>query len=512
MRSHDELAFHASAFAGPERGRPRFCGQGEPSNARRLTVRLAALLFIVCADAARAQTPLECDGPIARYDVLYRGGNVFDVQARFARPTHRVDLFHFPVLGRPQGQSESVSDLVALDGQARPIDVQYIGEGSWSIAGEGAVELRYSLHADHSEVDWGAGGPGKDEVADFFDGTFVFAGHAFFLQDWEMPRCPVEVRFDLPDGWQVTAPWRLDGDVFRADESWSLGQNMFAIGLASPRRGSVGGLNLTWIIDQRLASIMPQVEAMLSDLPAAYTEFWGAAPGDQFNIYFMSDHMSDGGAFYDSFAMRIATPLSAADEISWSHTLGHELMHLWNTLGTGNVSELEWVNEGFTDYLTLKIRSRTGQLETAVLEQRIANLIRRYRLSGAMSPGVSLVAAGVDKMRNWHLIYGGGALAALLIDAELSQSNPQRFSQVLQTLRRQQGEGYTYESFMRSFDDLTSGLASDTIAWLDNRPSDAELIARLRRYGIDVSVFNLDEVYVRFAACDAPTCTPGFLK
>lgn len=475
-------------------------------------IPVLALFYLFCAEVAWAQPSPECNGPIARYDVRYSGNNVFDVRARFTSPSHRVDLFYFPVPERPEGQSASVSDLVAFDEHARRIDIEYVGEGGWSIGGSGAVELRYALHADHSEVDWGAGGPGKDEVADYFDGTFVFAGHAFFLQDWEMPRCPVEVRFELPERWQVTAPWRVIDGVSHVDDSWSLGQNMFAVGLASPRRSSVGGLDLTWIIDQRLATITPQVEAILSELPAAYTEFWGAAPGDRFNIYFMTDYMSDGGAFRESFAMRIAIPLSAADEVSWSHTLAHELMHLWNTLGADEVSDLEWVKEGLTDYLTLKIRSRTGQLETAEIEQRIANLIRRYRLSGALSPGISLAAAGADKLKNWHLIYGGGALAALIIDAELSQRSPDEFSQVLQRLRQQRGDGYTYERFMTSFDELTSGLASETVAWLDSRPSDAELIARFRRYGIDVSMFNLDEVYVRFPACDAPSCAPVFLR
>lgn len=485
--------------------------------AGRVALALAAAFLVWAGQAggamARAAEP--CDGPVARYDVRYSGGDAFEVRARFARASQRVDLFHFPVAGRPEGQAASVSGLQAFTADGAPAGVRYVGEGTWLFDGEGAVELRYALRADHAEVDWGDGGPGKDEVADVFDGTWLFAGHAFFLQDWDMPRCPVEVSFDIPEGWQVTAPWPATGDGFLIADAWSLGQNMFAVGEAAPRRSTAGGLELTWIHDQRLAAVVPDLEALLSGLPPVYTGFWGDSPGDAFNVFLMADTMSDGGAFHDSFAMRLAVPLGEADKVSWSHTLGHELMHIWNPLGKGpegNVPELEWVNEGFTDYLTIKLRSRAGQLETGLLQQRVANLIRRYRLSAAASPGLGLAGAGANKGANWQLVYGGGALAALLIDGELSLTDPMAFTEAMRGLRRSRGEGYTYATFLETFDSLSGRRASEVVAWLDGRPSDAELIARLRRIGIDVSIFGPDEVYVRFADCGGPGCVPAFLR
>lgn len=489
----------------------------EAGHGRRLAASLAgcALAWMLGGGPVAAATEADCAGPVARYDVRYRGDDAFEVRARMTRPSHQVDLFFFPVAGRPEGQAASVSDLTATGPAGAPVTVDYVGEGTWRFEGEGAVELRYVLHADHGEVDWGDGGPGKDEVADVFDGTYLFAGHAFFLQDWDMPRCPVEVRFDLPPGWRVTAPWRATREGFLIDDAWSLGQNMFAVGEAEPRHSLSGGLDLTWIYDPRLTGVLPQLDAILSGLPAVYSAFWGGAPGDRFNVFLMTDTMSDGGAFHDSFAMRLAYPLSAADQVSWSHTLGHELMHIWNQLGKGpggNVPELEWVNEGFTDYLTIKLRSRAGQLDRATAEQRVANLIRRYRLSATTSPGTTLAQAGSDKPHNWQLIYGGGGLAALIIDAELSQTDPEAFETALRELRARRGEGYSYETFLQTFDSVSGGRASEVVAWLDSRPSDAELVARLRGLGIDVSVFGPDEVYVRFSDCGGDDCRPVFLR
>lgn len=499
-------------------GKPRRSGTGiSRSGWGPVAAALASVGMFWTGQAgdALARTVEPCDGPVARYDVRYRGEDTFEVHARFARPSQRVDLFHFPVAGRPEGQAASVSGLQAFAADGAPAAFRYVGEGTWLFDGEGAVELRYALRADHSEVDWGDGGPGKDEVADVFDGTYLFAGHAFFVQDWDMPRCPVEVSFDIPEGWRVTAPWPATADGFLIDDAWALGQNMFAVGEAVPRRSTAGGLELTWIHDSRLAAVVPELESLLSGLPPVYTAFWGASPGDAYNVFLMADTMSDGGAFHDSFAMRLAVPLSEADEVSWSHTLGHELMHIWNPLGKGPegyVPELEWVNEGFTDYLTIKLRSRAGQLEPGLMEQRVANLIRRYRLSAAASPGLGLAGAGADKGANWQLVYGGGALAALLIDGELSQADPMAFTEALRGLSRMRGEGYTYATFLDTFDSLSGGRASEVVAWLDGRPSDAELIARLRRIGIDVSIFGPDEVYVRFTDCGEPGCVPAFLR
>jgi len=476
----------------------------------------AGLLACTVSAAAWAEEPqAACSGTAADYTVRYLGGDRFGVELNSAEPSSGWDLAFFPVPDRPEGQAASVRELRAFDRQGRPVDIGYVGEGRWETPqGRGATRLTYTLLADHDLADWNDGGPGKDEVAAHFDNTYVFAGHAFFLLDWDMPRCPVEVVFDLPANWQVTAPWlRVDGG-YRIGDSWGLGQNLFAVGADAPVRSRAGGLSLTWMMDSRLADLRPEVEAILSRLPQVYTDFWGGAPGDAFSIFFMSDYMSDGGAFWNSFALRIALPLSEADEISWHHTLGHEVMHLWNRLGRehgDNVPELEWVVEGFTDYLTLKLMSQAGLIEPDMVEQRLANMIRRYRLAGLLTPDVTLRDAGADKAGHWQLIYGGGALVALLLDAELSQDDPEAFAAVLRTLRDDADALGSYDAFMARLDALTDGRGGELVSWVDARPSNAQLLQRLSRAGLDVSVFGWDEAYVRFPACGDSRCAPNYL-
>lgn len=469
--------------------------------------------MIVSAAGWAQETGAECSAPVASYQVSYSGERQFAVEVVHSEPRGRWDLAHFPLADRPEAQAASVRDLQAFDASGEPVAINYVGEGGWETDGS-ATRLTYTLLADHEDVDWNINGPGKEEVGDRFDDSYMFAGHAFFLLDWEMPRCSVTVEFDLPVGWQVTAPWPREGERFVLEDSWDLGQNVFAMGADEAVVSEAGGLTLTWLMDSRLAGMRPAVTEYLAVLPDVYTDFWGEAQGEAYNIFFLSDYVSDGGAFYDSFSLRIATPLSEADTISWSHTLGHEVMHLWNHLGRAegaNVPELEWVNEGFTDYLTVKLMSQAGFLSPEMAEQRIANILRRYNISGALQPGVTLEASGRDKGSNWHIIYGGGGLAALLLDAEMSREDPEAFGRALRTLRAEQGAGYTYESFLARFDALSGGRASEVVAFVDSRPGNSAIIARLRDAGLDVSMFSNDEVYVRFADCETGRCAPDFL-
>ncbi|WP_265570774.1 hypothetical protein [Sphingomicrobium nitratireducens] len=480
----------------------------------------AKMAIVASAIVAGASSPAlaveECREPVARYDVRYAGDDRFEVAARFSSPSSRWDLAHFPTPDRPEAQSASIRSLRAFDKAGTPIPLAYVGEGTFETNDKaGASAIRYEVIADHDLADWNIGAPGKDEVAAHFDTSYLFAGHAFFLLDWDMKRCAVEIHFDLPPDWHVTTPWREVDGHYLVEDSWALGQNMFAMGRDRAEQVDVGGLRLNWLMDSALAPVTGEVRDLLSILPERYTALWGASPGSKFSVFLMSDTMSDGGAFWNSFALRFAVPLSEADRISWRHTLGHEVMHLWNGLGKAkgeNVPELEWVNEGFTDYLTLREMSRAGLIDPDMTEQRLANIVRRYMLAGRLTPGVTLKSSGADKGANWHAVYGGGAMVALLLDAELSREDDEAFARMLRALSSQQGEGYDYDRFVDVLDRESGGKARNIITWIDRRPSGGEIVQRFAALGLDVSIFGVDEAYVRFAQCPSGRCPPPFLR
>lgn len=467
----------------------------------RLSLLAGALLLNNLAHAADP-------APLARYRVQYLGSDRFQVEAEFAQPTSRLDLNASSPPGRPEGQAASVRELQAFDGEGKPVAIAFVGDGTWEIKQAPARRIRYELVADHDAVAWRAG---KEEVASKFDSTFFFVGDAFFLVDYRWPVAPIEVEFALPRDWRVTSPWEGHGNRLVAMGADALGSNAFAMGTDASHTARVGGLELTWLSDSRVGNAAAQMTSLFEQVPAAYTTFWGGAPGDRLGIFLLSDSMTDGGAFKNSFAMRLDTPLREGERPIWMHTLAHELMHIWMNqanegIGRASGGSHYWFTEGFTDYLTIKLMRQAGLLDRATTAQRIANLIRRYQLGRRLSPGIGMFDAGDKKHDNWELVYGGGAVVALLLDAEMSRESPHAFRDMLRRLQHMQGKPMDGAALLVAMDAGTQGRASDVFKALDAGMPLAAMRERLAKAGVEVEGYATDEVYVDFAACTGLVC------
>jgi predicted metalloprotease with PDZ domain len=454
--------------------------------------RLACLLLLAIVPVVAAATE-----PVAVYTVRHAGGDVFDVEARFAVPTRRLDLNSHEASGRPDSQAASVRELQAFDATGAPTPILFQGKGTWTLAQAPAARIRYRLAADHDGARWIAG---KDEVATKFDRSYFFAGDAFFLLDYDWPKRPVTVKFDLPAGWQVTSPWRGAGGELTAPDADHLGTNVFAMGMDAARRARVGDTELTWLADARVAAIDARLVPMFDALPAVYGRFWGDAPDRPLTVFFLSDPETDGGAFLDSFALRLATPLRPSEAIVWEHTLAHELMHVWMNNGGDGIRLADstgyWFTEGFTDYLTVKLMREAGLLDEALGNQRLANQLRRYQLGKRLSTGVTLMSAGKEKHKHWELIYGGGATLALLLDAELSRESPTAFRDAVRAVQHQGDGRLDGAAILAVLDARTNGRASKLMAELDKGLTLPDFRARLEPAGYRVEGFASDEVYV----------------
>jgi predicted metalloprotease with PDZ domain len=456
-------------------------------NRRTLAWALALALQTAAANAATTE-----------YRVRYAGNDQFEVEASFAQATTRLDLNTHESKARPKAQAESIRDLQAFDAAGKPVPIEFVGNGGWEMRKGAAARIRYRVIADHDAADWIAG---KDEVATKFDHSYFFASDAFFLNDYDAPRQPIEVRFDLPKDWRVTAPWPRRGDAFVAPNPDDFGTNAFAMGTDAPTTARAGALQLTWLSDSRVKAIEPRLLPMFDKLPAAYSEFWGGSPGEALTVFFLSDPDTDGGAFHNSFALRLATPLRPAERLVWEHTLGHELMHVWMNNSNEGVrlasgGQTYWFTEGFTDYLTVKLMHEVGLMDDALYGQRLANQIRRYAFGRRLSPGVTLVGAGKEKHKNWELVYGGGAAMAMLLDAELSQVSPTAFRDALRRVQHQGNATLDAPALLKVLDDASGGRASAIMHKLDAGMGPADFRAALAPAGLTVEGFATDEVYV----------------
>ncbi|HVE02373.1 MAG TPA: hypothetical protein VNB78_11870 [Sphingomicrobium sp.] len=478
------------------------------------SVRVFASLFALFGAQPAWAAPHQSRGPVAEYAVRYEGGDGFHVDARFHQPASKLTLYFFPSAKNPEGQAAFIKSLRAWDSRGRPEQLKYLGEANWQGADGPIGRVQYTVLARHDEVNWAQAGPGKDEVATHFDNTYFFAGNAFFLADYSWPDAPIHVQFVLPPNWHVIAPWDGAGNSYTVPARRKLTYNLFAVSKDTPHVESARPIKLTWLAERKLAPVEPRLRELLIGLPAAYSEFWGSTPLDRLTVFAFTDPETDGGAFIDSFALRLATPAESIDKIAWPHWLGHELMHLWN--GSGRIRLADdrstWFIEGVTDYLTVKLMYRAGLIDDATLKQRLANFARRYELGRKISPGVKFAAAGADKFKNWELIYGGGAMFGFLLDGELSKTDPQAFQRTMREVYRQADEPYDQQRLMRVLDGTTNGSASRILAWLDEGQTWSQLRERLRPVGVEFSGFGSDEAYVDFTPCGRGNCVPSFLQ
>jgi predicted metalloprotease with PDZ domain len=476
----------------------------------------AAAFATAFALPVQALTPVS---PVAGYRVTRESADAFRVEAEFDVPATRLDL-NSHGSSRPDAQAASVRELHAFDAQGREIPFEFAGNGTWEFKATPVSRITYRLLADHDAATWQAG---KDEVATRFDASYFFAGDAFFLVDYDRQGGPIRVDFDLPAGWRVTSPWvTVDGKATApltvlAASADDLGTNVFAMGSDPARQVTAGGMQVTWLSDSRVQSTEAALLPLMERLPRAYSDFWGAAPGDKLTVFFLSDPDTDGGAFRNSFAMRFATPLRASERVVWEHTLGHELMHVWMNNANAGIhitgdGSAYWFTEGFTDYLTVKLMRQAGLIDEALANQRLANQIRRYEVGKRLSPDVGFGAAGKEKHKHWELIYGGGAFFALLLDAELSRASPTAFRDALRAVQANPGVRYDNASMLARLDEHTGGRASALLAQVEKGMTLAQIRAALAPAGVSVEGFASDEVYVSLAPCTKDACASRFLR
>lgn len=457
--------------------------------------------------AARAQAT--CSEHSARYVIRPLGQNRFEVELTLGQPAQQLDIVSRQDANRNVSTDDFIEKVRHRRADGSEVALEHAGQGTWQMVGSSQARpvVIYEINADHDQYPWRIG---KEEVAYNFDGSSFFTGWTVLLADYQQFSCASEVSFDIPDDWSVAAPWSEIGpNQFRADNIQDLHKNGFALGPSMPTFTlQAGASKLTIVYENTVREIAEQTSRDADAVFNYYQDTYGGPAGANYTIFMVSDNQSDGGAFERSFAQRFALPGNKAEEMVWRHGFAHEVGHLWNgiTIAPERADTNEWFKEGFTDYLTLKALLKIGALTPSQLENKLENIIRRYYLSLSANGPMSLVEAGANKQENRMLVYGGGALVALLLDGEMSASfGVGSFEALLAGLYEGREQRFSLERLTSVMDSRSDGKASALLAAVNDGLMPGDLKARLARQGIDLGVFAPEELYVRFSPS---TCGP----
>ncbi|MDA1195399.1 MAG: hypothetical protein O2894_09470 [Planctomycetota bacterium] len=243
----------------------------------------------------------------------------------------------------------------------------------------------------------------------------------------------VTVRFELPEGYRVLAPWpRTAEGAYVLDVGSTRLLGRFAIGrfdthvaqvagstveigvLDAPHAASAEGIR-TWVheamravatIDGRFPT--PRLAVIVEPVP-------GRDPPSPFGT-----SMRAGGGHVHLLLSNAAKDPALPGE--WVAV--HEMMHLalpWT------FDEEAWLQEGFTTYYQEVLRARAGMISEREAWQNIEAGFGRGRRRGGVRT-LALESRDMHREHAYHRVYWAGAAIALLIDVRLRSGSNGRYA------------------------------------------------------------------------------------
>jgi len=343
------------------------------------------------------------------------------VDARYQ--LHGKTLALFNVMGAvnlPAGQAAFIKDLTVEDSNGKAISYTVSPDGDWVLpVGDQQVRVRYKVQTGHGAYQWPAG---VEEIAYKTEEGLFFTGYALFVVPADKMDPNIKVQFELPKGWQAYTPWPKAADQsFSASTRRELLSNAMFFGSAQHQQIKHGDYTLDLVLGAPYAKDSPRFTSLLQAMLQQSSAMFGSTPNRKQYLIIVNEGFADGGAFEGSFSQLIKGPATDANRVVWGNVMAHELLHFWNGLSMVPASvDDEWFKEGFTDYLTAVLLHRAGEFDQAWLLKRFETMYSRHAIGRyyQRSPA-SFQQAGHDKQPLRTLVYGGGALVAMALEAEM---------------------------------------------------------------------------------------------
>jgi predicted metalloprotease with PDZ domain len=326
------------------------------------------------------------------------------------------------------------------------------------------VRITYSVRLDHENHEWASGIDGAAYVRSW--GIFS-VGRAFALLNGTS-RKDIEIRFHLPDGWNVSGSWKKMGEGrFIAAGNDDLTESMFFAGKHREFSLDREGFELQFAIGgENTEAHAKEYADLAGKVLDYYIGLMGGLPNPPPGVNFEKvlvivnpGKSSDGEVIGKHISMILDSSGDPMGALFSKLMFAHEFFHLWNgkSIIPESVGE-EWFKEGVTNYYTVKALRVAGALpEDAMFGVLNGLFYQRYSNDEALGKrSIPDVSSGDDKHKHWGMIYGGGLFAGICGDVAIRKSSGNR----------------------RSLDDVIVGLFKD-YAGTDKEYSRTELLDRL---------------------------------
>ena len=269
----------------------------------------------------------------------------------------------------------------AVLGAAPGTSLERVDAFTWRLDPGDATELRLGWevvldHRTQPEV------VGRDE----YEQPYVAAGHGMLVTGY-LALAPQDgealgVRFALPPGWAVEAPWpELEDGRFLPSSLDHLRHDLVAIGAWDVHRETVSGVDLSIAFAPGQRDLRQRVTAHLPAIVAEELRLFGVLPHERYLFLFgrPDQPMSYGGSpKAGSMTLFLASDFPVEEaEAGLVHLMAHEYHHTWMFSRCEPEDDLRFVMEGFTDWFAREVPWRLGlRTGASFREQLLAEIAR----------------------------------------------------------------------------------------------------------------------------------------
>jgi predicted metalloprotease with PDZ domain len=400
---------------------------------------LVSSVLLLTGGLARAQSPLA-----VRYEVSIAslGGRLLRAAATF--PTGGMDTLRVSLPAWSPGSYEIqnyaryVRHFGARGQDGTSLWWDRLDKDTWRVATAGAasVTVEFDLLADTIDLSLAR------VTADF---AVVLGTNLFLFEEGKLDR-PAEVRFRVPEGWDVMTALRPSGaGVYAAPDYHELADAMTFLGRFSRDSLLVDSAWVrigVWPASAYTPAVARNLRRSLERLTAAQNRLMGGPPYDVYTVFFAAvpDPIDFGGGLEHSYSHFNILPAPAfADEAGnlggfVNPLVSHELFHLWNVkrirpaelwpydYTREQYTPLLWWSEGVTDYYADVSNLRAGLWTEGDFVQNVQNNIDQVdQAPEPWSAEDGSAATWIDEVfvNSSQLYYPKGSVLGLLLDISI---------------------------------------------------------------------------------------------
>lgn len=313
------------------------------------------------------------------------------------------------------GWSTFIKDIHLKDGSIP----EYSGNASWALPGmkDKEVELSYQVDLGFVKEVWDAG---NEQSGIFIDSAMFVVSRALFI--YGNKEGAYEVRFHVPRGWSLATSWQVlenRSNYFFAPSLDILTNNTLVWGKPDIKQIKSGKFNLQVALLGGIKNQSVLLADVFTKAVSAYQHIYQFGAPVNYLVTLFYAAQQDGESYAMGNAFTLKDSITARNKIMWANQLAHELFHFWNgrTLQPRPRNEMQWFNEGFTEYYTNLMLLQTGIIsEDAYWQKQEKQLALYVYFRSVQYPDVSMIQASAQKSFYRFGVYNGGAVAAFVLD------------------------------------------------------------------------------------------------